>query len=157
MLLRVCVHTHLAHITCFVLKKNSSFLPACSVFAFCIRVSLLMVFFWTRVCSTVTHKFIHEEHNNQTVERKKEDGKWEPFQMLMGWCMSVPSWHSGGHADGNTHSEHGDWRILSLSVCNVHAGLCSTDNCDIAAMVVTRERGEVFNCDSYGAHSSVKI
>ncbi len=78
--------------------------------------------------------------------------------MVMGCCLSlVPLWLVGGDTDGYTHYKQGDWQLLSLSAFNLHAGLSRTDNLrDIAAVVATEERGEVFNCDSSGGHSSAE-
>lgn len=78
--------------------------------------------------------------------------------MVMGWCVSsVPPWLGGGDTDGYTHSEQGDWQLLSLSAFNLHAGLSHTDNLsDIAAVVATEEGGKAFDCDSSGGHSSVE-
>lgn len=125
---------------------------ACSVCALCIPASLLItaLFFVFTQGRRAQHggamkaKFIHEEHNTHTVERR---GGENYSCMVTGCCVSLLlSWLRGPDADECTQSEQCDWQLLPLRAFNLHAGQPDTDNfSDMAATLLTVERGEVLN------------
>lgn len=125
----------------------------------CIPVSLLMAAFChsgheAQRCSDT--KFIHEEHNNQTVEMRWEMGivgeRWWAAACPWSLCVSVVKTQMDTLIQNQVTDSYGlCQRFIYTAGC-----LGPITLGDGAAAAVTEERARVFNCDSSAGHSSAR-